>query len=162
MGFGAAVGACALACVVLLSLVLQLAPSIVWLVMGVRHQDDPCNDVAKSPDLATYLIITGSVGVFNFFMLLVMLSGIFMAVMDCMCCGIAAAVISALYMVISGTFFLAWAILGAVRLSQDVSCHEQNSALYNTALAAVIITFVNVVFSFMQACRNGSTSTSDD
>lgn len=152
MGTTGAVIGCSVVCL----LIFGLTPSIVWLTIGNRYKNDPCNDFAKTPDLATWLIVTGAAGIGNVFFMFVLYGGAMCIAGDsCKVLGGISLCVSISYLVLSSMFFFGWAILGAVRLSDDEVCEESNSTLYNTALAAVIITLVNV---FVSSCQAGSSS----
>jgi len=152
MGARGAVIGCSVVCL----LIFGLTPSIVWLTIGTRYKHDPCNDFAKTPDLATWLIVAGAAGVGNVFFMFVLYGGTMCIASDsCKVLGGTGICVSIYYLVLSSMFFLGWAILGAVRLSDDEVCEHSNSTLYNTALAAVIITLVN---GFVTSCQAGSSS----
>ena len=133
----------ALAFLFLRDTLVVFVPSIVWLVIGVRYHYDPCNNADSPPNLATFLIVTGSIGIslFGFEVLCYTL-------IMCKCCmGLASALfmIWGIESVLVIPFDLAWAILGQVRISDDEICKQTNQTLYSTALAADILLYVWVI-----------------
>ena len=119
-------------------LVFAVAPNLTWLIIGSQEIDHRCNKYAEPPDLAVWLVVQGSVGLF------VTILGIGMALVRA---GVAGFVV----MTVFNLFFLAWLIIGAVRLSDDLVCEMYANRLYNTAVAAVIVGFVSVFLNVIQS-----------
>ena len=137
----------ALVGVAVFMLVFSLAPNIVWVIIGAEEIDNKCNNYDDSPTLAAWLVVEGSVGIF---VNLVSLPLIFLGKHE----------ITGAFFGLSSVFFLAWNIIGAYRLSQDSACEFFDDRLYDTTLAAVIIGFVSLFFSLIQAA--GSVKGNDD
>ncbi len=135
----------AIACTACCMLSLVLAPSIVWLVIGNRYKDAPCNEIANTPDLATWLIIDGAVGVGNVFFILMAGLGLGCYSQDVKCCGMMTEVTSIIYLFLSSMFLFGWGILEIVRLVDDDACQNENPTLFNTTIAAVIFTFIGMM-----------------
>lgn len=121
-------------------MIFGVGPNAVWLAIGIRYLHSPCNDGAATPTLALFLIVAGSVGIFNCLVHMITYFLIHPAIY---------AIISSLF---SG-FFLSWYIVGAIRLSEDDTCENNDTTLYNTALAAVIIGLVGVFYSLRTTYR---------
>jgi hypothetical protein len=132
--------------VILFILIFSLAPNLVWVIIGAQEIDARCQTWGESPNLAAWLVVEGSVGIFvNLVSVpLILIHGHAHTAL----------------LVVSQLFFLAWNIVGAYRVSQDTVCEEYNTRLYNTALAAVIYGFVSVFCSLFQG--GGAHKSNDD
>lgn len=148
MGSGAAcaIGACSVTCVLLFG----LTPSIVWLVIGNAHKNDECLQNANfTPDLATWLIVNGSIGVVNVVAILIaMLSMVFFSE-DKNVVGCCLSVPSIIWIVLASFFLLAWGGVGIAVLVKDEDCSDESSTLFNTVIAAVVL-------NLLQLCSNSS------
>jgi hypothetical protein len=129
----------ALASLVLVQMIC-LAPYIVWVIIGAQEINAVCNQYDASPNLAVWLVVEGSVGIFS------SLSSIMIAFFR-------NRRIFFLYSVLLNCFFLAWSILGVVRLVQDQLCEWHNTRLYSTAFAAVVVGIVGIVTGFCQTAK---------
>lgn len=153
--------ACIIGFVVVFAVALCLAPSIVWLVMGNVNLGDNCSRDASTPDLATWLIIKGSIGIVTFFLIIFTIVSAACASRDfddhvttgTVFCGCTAIISMALICLIC-LFDFAWCIVGAIQLSDDQYCQDENPALYNTALAAVILGFISIFLTIVRQCSS--------
>ena len=125
---------------VLLLQMICLAPYLVWVIIGAQEINCPCNNYDRTPDLAVWLVVEGSVGIFS------SLSGIAAGMFR-------KTVLISYFFLLLNLFFLSWSILGAVRLSQDVLCEWLNPRLYSTAFAAVIVGFIGFSLAVLQSSK---------
>lgn len=146
---------------VLLDLCIGLAPSIVWLVYGVRYLNDPCNVMAgTSPTLAQYLIATGAVGVGT-----LGINVIFTTMILLKCCkgfAVMGAFVWGFVSLLAIPFNLAWVIIGEVRITDDIACRSTNETLYNVALACNIVSWFSLGFAIKNAFTVNKKKDEDD
>ena len=133
-------------------LIFILAPSIVWIVVGSLNMDEDCGDTSDSilPDLPTWLVVQGSVGILYFALVILILFSSMCGKLNhglkTLCeIGVTA---DTLLIVCLFLFEMAWLIMGSVRLSEDAICQEENALLYNTSLASVILGFLGISMGF--------------
>jgi len=144
----------------LLDLCIGLAPSIVWLVYGVRYLNDPCNDFADTPNLAQYLVVTGGIGDGTLGINVIMTT---MLLLNC-CKGFAVAglFIWGFVTLLALPFNLAWVIIGEVRITDDIACRSTNETLYHVALACNILSWVGLSISVHNAFKVNKKKDDDD
>jgi hypothetical protein len=113
-----------------------IAISIVAIYFGSQNINNPCSD-SNILDLATWMIIFGSVTLFILFGSLLIL-----------CTGPIGVVIYALSLLCYGVFSLIWCILGSVILWRDsMNCYDADFQFYQVAMATVIFSIILTVFS---------------
>ena len=112
--------------------------SILWLLVAILQQDAKCQNSDFSPTLSTFLNIQAFIQIMWFYTHQKVEEynqntwDIFRIVVN-ICC------LLSQYL---------WAIAGAISISRNMTCHDENEFLWNITLAAVIITFVlNILFS---------------
>ena len=133
-----------LICAIVCTSLFVLIPSIIWLTLGVRYQDDPCNKDANFPDLATWLVFQGAVGVGNFFCLGMIGIGVLLYACDVKCGGVTLGLFSFIYLILASLFLFAWAVVGIIRLVDDDACQYENPTLFNATIVAVVFSFLGI------------------
>mmetsp|Transcript_33736 Transcript_33736/g.94937 ORF Transcript_33736/g.94937 Transcript_33736/m.94937 type:complete len:179 (+) Transcript_33736:46-582(+) len=116
---------------------IELIPSLVWLIVGIGERDDVCQEFADGggTTLADWLIKHGALGVFSFICDFSVQVLVFFPRVRVLLW-----IITALHY-ITDVVFLAFLIWGSIALSRDVACETLNSTLYNTVLAAIVVGF---------------------
>ncbi len=122
---------------------VTVASSITWIVLGNRHKNDTCTVFAAVPNLATYLIVTGVMGIGSFALhcvLLVLictkreLSGIHKTIFCTSCT-------SWILMTVS------WAILGEYRIVTEQQCLYDNVTMHNAAVIANVLSYFGIILT---------------
>ena len=129
----------------LLALGLTIAPGIVWIILGSEGLNEPCLDLEKTPNLAVWLIVEGS--------LLLGIACVTMLTLPFKFSdnGMAKTMkfLGFFILALFGMFHFAWLIIGSVRLSQQdeyfPSCESRSYSLYQTTLAAIIMGWISLV-----------------
>lgn len=130
---------------VLLIIGLVIAPSIVWIVIGFQERGNMCNTLDNlSVSLPTWLIVNGFTFLFTNFV-----TNFLGGVWKLITCGndCCYSFLRITYEVLGSMYVVGWLVYGAILVSDSDNCKKDDSRLYNTALAAVIIGYVWIVFA---------------
>ena len=120
---------------------VTVAPSVTWIVLGNHYKNDPCTDFADVPNLATYLTVTGMMGICSFVLQCVLLvlicsksewSGIHQKIFYTSC-------ISWILLTVS------WAILGEHLIASDRICRYENATMYNATFCANVLLYISLI-----------------
>ena len=123
--------------------IFVLIPSIVWLTMGYEYVDDPRCKVASGPDLATWLVVLGVLGIIEVVFLPMAIYGVMIKGENdlCMFMGVTSCTI----IIMTELLLFAWFIVGVIRLNDNAYCHERHMSLYNAVLGALVFTFFRIL-----------------
>jgi hypothetical protein len=124
--------------VLLAVFIFAVAPNLVWIIIGAQELNNKCNFISTGPNLAVWLIVEGSVGLF---------ATIFGVALTMIKAGLWGFVLAT----VLNLFFLAWWVIGIVRLCDDIVCERFGSRLYNTAAAAIIVGFLSLLLNLAQS-----------
>mmetsp|Transcript_23580 Transcript_23580/g.36775 ORF Transcript_23580/g.36775 Transcript_23580/m.36775 type:complete len:148 (-) Transcript_23580:27-470(-) len=127
---------------VLVFLATVIGPNVFFLVAGAKEIDAPCQRIdGQAVSLSVWLIVFSSVP----------LGG---GLVICLVYSLLNRGLGVLLMVPQVSFLIGWLIYGSILVSRADECEKKNSFLYNSALAAVILGWVNVPCSLLGCLQN--------
>jgi hypothetical protein len=119
---------------------VQVALSVASIVIGAMFLDDSCLDGAPTVNIAEWLLING-VSTLALFLL-------FFLFLVCVANGLGGfACLGTVLLLLVSMFGFAWAIVGAVRLSDADECRHHAEPLYYVTLTALCMALANLVVS---------------
>ena len=143
-GTACAIGACSVTCV----LTFGLTPSIIWLAIGNAHKNDECLQNANFiPDLATWLIVNGSIGLANVVAILVVMFYLAIFSDDNGIVRRCLSILSIIWIMLADLFLFAWWIVGIAAIVKDEDCRKESSALFGAVSAMVVLNLPQICFN---------------